>query len=127
MGGQWRKFCEKVLKNFDRIYANEASPLLLRYCATEEDIFDIMENAPSAHNFTLSAFVIHFFFNKYTKLFAELNILKFFYDFKGYIQIFVDVLLHYKTKQEFVFCIDNAKAQKCPVEMERQDHQKKCS
>ena len=30
--------------------------------------------------------------------------------FKEYIPIFVDVLLHHKTKQELIFCIDDAKA-----------------
>ena len=29
--------------------------------------------------------------------------------YNEYIPIFVDVLLHHKTKQEFIFCIDNAK------------------
>ena len=28
---------------------------------------------------------------------------------------FVDVLLHYKTKKEFIFCIDNAKVHRKAV------------
>ena len=31
-------------------------------------------------------------------------------EFKEYIPILVDGLLHHKTKQEFTFCVDNAKA-----------------
>ena len=31
--------------------------------------------------------------------------------FREYIPTFFDVLLHYKTKKEFIFCINSAKAQ----------------
>ena len=40
---------------------------------------------------------------------ARISTVKLHLNFEEYIPIFVDVLLHHKTKQEFIFCIDNAK------------------
>ena len=43
------------------------------------------------------------------KLFFKYQRCNFVQRIKEYIPIFVDILLHHKSRQEFIFCIDNAK------------------
>ena len=77
-----------------------------------------------AINYCGLTFIIHFFYKNTQRMpslifldfsdFEPRIILKyhrpnFAKKYNEYIPIFVDVLLHHKTKQEFIFCIDNAK------------------